>query len=224
MNNYLNYYAGKNIHIEIAGSRHHEGILVDVGSDIIVLHNGIQFFYIPTAHIVHISLSPHNEPELDSFNQHSLIGKGADMISFRKTLENARGLFVEIYVTGNQSVHGCIGDIFNDYLLFNSPVHKTIIITLEHLKWLSLRNHNQTYYTLSKQNIHVHPSLIPAAVPTFEEQLKKLKRKLVILDLGFDPQKIGILQKIENNFAELITANEETLSFNLRHIKTVQLA
>lgn len=224
MNNYLKYYAGKNIHMEVAGSMHHEGILVDFGSDITVLHDGKQYFYIPMAHILHIRLSPNHVSELDSFSQHSPIGMGADMISYRKILENAKGLFVEIYVTGNQSVHGCIGDIFHDYILFNSPVHKTIIITIDHIKWLSLGNHNQTYYTLSKQHIRVYPSMISAAAPTFKEQLTKLKKNMVILDLGFDPNKIGILQKIENNFAELVTANEETVSFNLQHIKTVHLA
>ena len=58
---------------------------------------------------------------------------------------------------------------------------------------------------------------------TFEEQLKKLENQIVILDGGDNPEKIGLLQKVSNNKAILITADGETVYRNLDHIKTIQL-
>src|SRR4051795_4546711 len=90
----------KNIEVEISGGSFHKGILVDAGLDIIVIYEGREnsFLYIPFVHIQRLKeikiqdddtlYTPPSEKPIES-----------DPISFRKILTNAKGLFVQLYVT-----------------------------------------------------------------------------------------------------------------------------
>ena len=51
---------------------------------------------------------------------------------------------------------------------------------------------------------------------------KKFIGKLIILDGGHNKDKIGLLQDVRNNKIALITAESNTMYWNLTHIKTVQ--
>lgn len=97
----------EDVKIEISGKRTIIGKLIDCGLDIVVVFDGEQFFYIPTVHIQHFTIDPTSNINFDS-KMSSPIRNDTDTISFRKILNNAKGLFVEIYVTGNLSLHGYI--------------------------------------------------------------------------------------------------------------------
>lgn len=219
--NSISNFIGQQVDVEITGKTIFIGILVDVGLDILVLYDGSQYLYIPLLHLHNIKLS--NDEPIDYTEQtKQMYGDSIENISYRKALNNAKGMFVEIYVTGNKSVHGYITNILTDYLVFYSPVYKTMFISLHHLKWMTPYSSSLTPYTLSNEVLPVQPSAIPA-LRTFEEQLKKYEGELIVFDTGEQPNKIGLLKNIQNNIVELNTANGETIYWKLSHLKSAHL-
>jgi hypothetical protein len=220
MNN-LHSLIGKQIELEASGKVQLAGILVDVGLDIIVIYNGKEYFYIPHLHIHNIRSSKNPSEELSGVTPELPFDED-DMISYRKTLTNAKGRFVEIYVTGNKSIHGYVTSVLNDYFVFYSPVYKTMFISLNHLKWLTPYQTNITPYTLGNEVLPVKPTDIPLQ-RSLEEQLKKFEGQLAVFDLGDHPMKIGLLKQVQNNIIELVTASGESVFWKIMHVKTVHL-
>ncbi|MFC3884192.1 DUF2642 domain-containing protein [Bacillus songklensis] len=217
----LQRYIGKYVEMEITGKTFFTGKLIDVGLDILVLYDGTQFMYIPLLHVHSVKEAYTDELDLENHDPPPLVHE-SESISYRKTLQYAKGRFVEIYVTGNKSLHGYVTSVLNDYFVFYSPVYKTIFISLHHLKWLTPYSHNSTPYTLSNEDLPVNPSNIPLS-RTFEEQLKKNEGRLVVFDLGDQPNKIGLIKNISNNIVELANANGETVFWKLMHLKSIHL-
>ncbi|MFS0784245.1 DUF2642 domain-containing protein [Bacillus sp. 1P06AnD] len=214
----LDQYHGKEIEIEISGDNKHRGVLIDSGLDIMVLFNGTDFIYIPINHLKNFRLSVESEQEI-SFIPDIPIMNDRD-ISYRKTLTNAKGVFVEIFVAGRLSLHGYITGILTNYFVFYSPVYQTMYIPFFHLKWLIPYPFNQTPYSIDKKLLPVNPAEMPLA-RTFEEQIKKIVGKIIVIDSGATRNKIGLLKNVENNMIELITAEGDKLYCNIQHIKTV---
>jgi hypothetical protein len=214
---------GKNIEVEISGGSFHKGILIDSGVDIVVMYEGRtnSFLYIPFVHIHRLKEISILEEDT-SYDPPSQKPIETDAISYNKTLMTAKELFVKVYVTENKPIHGYLTRIMNDYFVFHSPACKTMFIAMNHVKCLIPYLPNTTPYTLDNQCFSLSPSPI-SLENTFEEQLKTLENQIVILDGGDNPEKIGLLQKVSNNKAILITADGETVYRNLDHIKTIQL-
>ena len=217
---------GRNIEIEISGKNFYSGILVDSGLDILVLYVGRsqRFFYIPTVHIQRVkeakidkSSVVYELPEEKPLEPDSL------SISFRGILTNAKGRFVEVYVTGNKSIHGYLTSIMNNHFVFYSPIYKTVFISMDHVKWLIPYPEHSTPYSISNQTLPAAPASIPLA-RSFEDQCKKLENQLVVIDGGESSEKIGLLQKVWNNRLTLITAEREIVYRNLEHVKTIHFA
>ncbi|WP_338449447.1 DUF2642 domain-containing protein [Niallia oryzisoli] len=213
---------GKNIEVEMSRDIFLRGTLLDSGLDIIVMYDAKDqhFLYIPFVHVQklkeikldeEVSYQPSEERPIES-----------ELISFRKVLMIAKGLFVQVYVTGNKSIHGYLTSIMNDYFVFHSPVYKTMFIAMKHVKWLIPYPPNATPYSLNNENLPFKPVSISLA-RSFDEQLKKFENQLVIIDGGENTEQIGLLQKVRNNKVTLITAERETVYQNIEHIKTIQL-
>ena len=130
------------------------GTLIDVGSDVIVLFNGMDFMYIPLDHIHNFEMDRDNENNLQAPTElPSIVAEeNEEDLSFEEVLAQAKGRLVEIYVTGGQSLHGTITGIMKDYLVFQSPVYKTIYIPVSHLKWLIPYAQNNTLYGLDNDS------------------------------------------------------------------------
>lgn len=213
---------GKQVQLDISGKRPPiRGTLIDVGNDIFVIYNNEEkYLYLPFIHVqcmkvvtnpVEIEIAQAQEPP---FTQQ------IEELSYRKVLMNAKGIFLELYVIGKQSIYGYITAIMNDYFVFYSPIYHTLIIPLHHLKYLIPYHSNITPYSLGQNYFLLNPSNMTLA-RSFDQQLKKLEGKLVVLDLGENTNKIGMLKKIANKKVELITANEESVFIHIDHIKTV---
>jgi hypothetical protein len=211
----------KQIIVKISGEKFFEEILTDIGNDILVLFDGQRFLYIPLLHVHKIRLSDNINEEIDQPIGFSL-SEQVKSISYRSILTNSKGLFTEIQVVENQSLHGYITNVLNDYLVFYTPVYKTMLISLYHLKSLTLYNSNVTPYTLNIESLPIKLSNTPLQC-SLEEQLKKVEGNLVVFDMGKDPDKIGLLKKVEDNLIELVTANGETMYLKLTHIKSVHV-
>ena len=215
--NYLSQYVGQLIAIELAANKLITGKLVEYGTNILVVFNGQYFFYIPVEHIICISKPDFTEDEIINIVP-SPIKEDIDKMSLNKILDNAKGKFVEMYVTGNQSIYGFITQIQKDYFAFYSPVLKTILISTAHLKWI-IPHLDKTPYSVDEKPLQL-PSNFTLA-DTFEKQLKRLPGEVVFLDLGKKPTNVGLIKKIENDFVEIITVDGQTRYLNFAHIKTL---
>lgn len=211
---------GRYLELELSGKQQIvSGKLIDVGQDILVLYNGINFLYVPLLHLQHLRLIHADEtfdvPEMP-------YEPTSDQISYRKILMNAKGMFSELYITGSQSIHGYVNSVMNDFFVFYSPVYHSVIVSLSHLKYLIPYNPNVTPYTLTPEQFPLKPSPLTFA-RSFDQQLQKLVGEFVIFDLGENPSKIGVLKGIEQNMIELSTAGGSPVFLHLNHVKTVHL-
>ncbi len=211
---------GEKIYVQLSGGNYFEGILTDYGRDVLVLYNGQKYYYIPWLHVHRVSLSNNYKDKIDQPTGPS-IAEDSGTISYRKILSNAKGIFAEIYVTGNITFHGNIINVLSDYIVFYSPVFKMLYIPLSHLKWLTPYNHNANPYNakinLLPENANMSFSRL------FDTQLKKEEGKFVVFDGGIDPMKIGILKRVEEGVIELIVASGEVTLLRLNHIKSYHL-
>ncbi|MEK5521716.1 DUF2642 domain-containing protein [Heyndrickxia sp. FSL W8-0423] len=219
--NGMKSFINSEIELEISGKTILSGILIDVGLDIIVIFDGTRYLYIPLLHVHQMKERALKEIESEPPETFLLFNE-TEPISYRKTLNHAKGQFIELFVTGNRSIHGYITSVLNDYLVFYSPVYKTIFISMQHLKWFTPYSHQLTPYTLGNKELPIVPASIPLA-RSFEEQLKKYEGQLVVLDLGDNPEKIGLLKNVSNNMIELILANGQAVIWKFGHLKTVHL-
>ncbi|WP_085524167.1 DUF2642 domain-containing protein [Tuberibacillus sp. Marseille-P3662] len=220
MNSYK-VYRGELVELSLSGHIHFSGMLIDTGPDIMVIYNGHDFIYIPIIHIQYVNFEYENKNNNDIAKPDDIpIGDRQASISFRKILNNAKGIFTEIYVTGQQSIHGYITNIMNDYFVFYSPVYKTMFIPLHHLKFLKPYNSHERPYALDNEELPLTPSTVSLS-RTFEEQCKKYIGKITIFDMGHDPTKIGKLTKIENSQIELVIARQQAISINSNHVKSL---
>ncbi|PLT35303.1 DUF2642 domain-containing protein [Bacillus sp. V5-8f] len=215
---------GEEVKVEISGQTTFSGLLIDIGLDILVLYNGKNYLFIPFMHMHNLKKwnksddrAPTEKPD-ESWSYED----EKESISYRKILKNAKGQFMEIFVTGNKSIHGYITNVLNDYICFYSPVYKTIFISMQHVKWLTPYNSDITPYTLSKTLLPVIPASVPLA-RTFEEQIKKYEGQLLVFDTGDHPDKVGLLLNISNNVVELVNATGHPVYWKLSHLKSVHL-
>lgn len=215
---------GIEVEVETSGKTFFSGILIDIGLDILVLYNGEKYLYIPMMHLHNIKEREFkaNEEKTDQPTGKIPLQNEEESISYRKVLTNARGQFIELFVTGNKSIHGYITSVLNDYIVFYSPVYKTIFISMHHLKWLTPYTTNLTPYKLNNADLPVVPTNIVLS-RSFEDQIKKLEGKLLVFDLGDHPDKIGLMDNISNNIVELINAEGRTVYWKIPHLKTVHL-
>lgn len=219
MKKLLSKYIGEKITLNISGGKILYGILIDIGTDIIVLYNGSNFLYIPVVHIHHIEEADSEEFEISSPQESPYLDYEQEM-SFRKILTSAKGMFTEIYVTSNQPIHGYISSVMNNYFVFYSPVYKSMLISLNHLKWLIPYNINQRPYSLTNEDLPLKP--VPFTLArSFDIQLEKYIGELIIFNIGESPNVIGKLESVQDGLIHLITAREESIFLTLNHIKTV---
>lgn len=211
-------YIGEEVELELSSKIKLNGILIDLGRDVIVLYDGNKYIYLPSKHLQYLKLNEDIELEIEPPTSPHVFNDNLT-ISLRNILNNAKGSLIEIYVTSNQSLYGYILNVLNNYLVFYSPVYKTVYISLNHLKWLIPYQSDKAPYALNTHSFPIQSTNLTLA-RTLEQQLKKLKGQMVIFDLGNNPSKIGILQNMHDNIVELITG-KETMYWNFYHIKTI---
>ncbi len=198
-----------------------KGVLLEVGSDLIVIFNEFHFYYIPIIHLQYLKLDTYaSSSSIDPPTEYPFDLQSAS-ISYRKMLMSAKGMFVEIYITGNQSIHGYLTHIMNDYFAFHSPVFHTIFISMKHVKYVIPYHPNTTPYSMKMEHFLVQPSQVTFS-RTFDQQLKKLESQFVVLDLGENPSKIGVLHTADHPFLELHTATGKSI-LHSEHVKTIHL-
>lgn len=221
MNKGLQEFIGEIVQLELTGKKYIDGTVMDVGSDLTVVSQGSDYLYVPHLHVKSVRILNKEEIERDFVKQLGVPGIVLEEnLSFRKVLTNAKGMFIELYVSGDEILHGYITSIMNNYFVFYSPIYKTMYITLNHVKWLLPYQNNQRPYGLDMKNFPVQPTSFPLA-RTFEVQVQKLKNELVVLNLGEENNPIGKVNGVVNNILELETARKQAIYLNLHHIKSI---
>ena len=213
------------VQIEISGKKLTNGTLIDVGSDMIVLFNGVDFVYIPTIHIQKYKVDRNNEYNIKapSAPPSIIIEEKNEELSFRRILTQAKGSFVEVYATGNQSLHGSIVDIMDDYFIFQSPIYKTVYIPLHHLQWLIPYTQNERPYGLDVDDDFSSKPNHESFAKIFEVQVEKFKNKVVIFNIAGNKNHIGKINQVKEQVVEIQTARMQPVYLNLHHIKTLHL-
>ncbi|NYF24936.1 DUF2642 domain-containing protein [Sporosarcina sp. JAI121] len=222
MNKIIQSLINEVVQIEVSGKKQLKGTVIDLGSDMIVLFNGIDFVYIPLVHIQNFAVDRDNEDDLKAPMEFPSIisDENNEDLTFGEVLLKAKGKYVEIYVTGGHTLHGCISSIMSDYLVFDSPIYKTMYIALSHLKWLIPYSQNEKPYGLDdrKTTIQSDQELLPN---TFEVQVEKLASEIVVFNIDGNKSFIGKLNNIEGQIVEIQTARKNSIYVNLQHIKTL---
>ncbi|MFB6465563.1 DUF2642 domain-containing protein [Cytobacillus sp. Hz8] len=214
-------YIGKQIFVQISGKDSFNGILTDIGSDVMVIFNGDDYLYLPFNSIHLIQLNTNDEEQVNQPSESTFLSH-TELLSLDHVLTNAKGTFTEIFVTGKTSYFGYILNISQDYFTFYSPIYKFMFISIEHLKWLIPHSKNQSPFTLSNEKIK-GLDLTAIQADSIEEQLKRKIGHVILIDGGNNPQKSGMLNDIKDHLVELTLENGEVVYWNLAHIKSVHL-
>lgn len=212
---HLQRLVGQQVDVEIARSYIFSGTLIDVGHDMLVLFYQQKYLYVSLLHVKNVKVSlQSNSPSDEEID----MDYRPVSLTFRKALENATGRFVEIYVAGNKPIHGYITSVINDYFVFYSPIYKSLYISMSHVKWLSPYRIDSTPPFPGSMFPPVHPGTVGQ---TFEAQCKRFEGKMVMIDLDDQPDKIGLLQKVDNPVVEILNATGDKVYWNIQHIKTL---
>lgn len=223
LNNIIQNLITEVVEIEVSGKKMMNGTLVDSGSDLVVLFNGIDFVYISLEHIQRFEVNS-NEDDIMAPTHAPTISTVEDEkdLSFREILTQAKGNYVELYVTDGPPIHGYILSLMDDYIEFYSPVYKIVYVSLRHLKVLIPYAENESPYGKNFHNSLVQSSRQILA-STFKQQIEKFKDKIVVLNAGGNKSHIGKLNEIEENLVEIHGAKLHSYYLNLDHIKTLHL-
>ncbi|WP_342515097.1 DUF2642 domain-containing protein [Sporosarcina sp. FSL K6-1522] len=222
MNTIIQSLINEVIQIEISGKKLISGTVLDVGSDMIVLFNGADFVYVPIVHIQRFWADRNNENDIKAPTEFPSIvaEESKEALSFGEVLTQAKGKFVEIYVTGAQPLHGYITSIMDNYVVFQSPIYKTMYISLNHLKWLIPYAQNERPYGLDNQSFSFQPN-DESLANTLEVQVGKIKNKIVVLNIGGNKSYVGKINNVEAQIVEVQTARTQSIFLNIDHIKTL---
>lgn len=222
MNKIIQSLVKEVVQLEVSGKNFLNGTVIDLGTDTIVLFNGTEFMYIPLEHIQNFKVDRDNDDNIEAPTEFPSIIPEEDNeeLSFRKVLTLAQGTYVEINVTGGKPLHGYITSIKDNYFVFQSPVYKTMYISLNHLKWLIPYAQNEIPYGLDGAPITLQLN-DESLAGTFEGQLEKFKNEIVVFNVGEHKSHIGKITNVEEQIVEIQAARKQSAYVNMNHVKTL---
>ncbi|WP_065408850.1 hypothetical protein [Pseudobacillus wudalianchiensis] len=216
----IKIYIGEPVALDLLGKKELSGILVDFGSEVLILYRQDEYFYIPLFHIRGIrSLS---KEEADTLTQPDKLTEISltEELSLKKVLEAAKGVFLEINVTAAQPFHGYITNILDDYVVFFSPTYQTMLIPFQHIKWLIPYPPASHPYGF-KNTILPATSTAKSFARTFASQIEKMAGAFITCNVGEKESKSGKLLSKGNHFVHLLTAKERQIHISIPHIKNI---
>lgn len=209
--------------VELSGKKLITGTVIEASDEIVVLFTGRDYMYISVSHIQSYKINDSKDNDISDPQMPPSIfpEEAVNELSLKYVIEQAKHIFVEINVTGSQTLHGIITHSMDDYVVFQSPVLGNVFITIPHIKWLIPIPENEQLYGLDN-----HEMALQKSGETFEkcfsDQLVRLTNKIIVLDMGKNQQQIGRLDKVDDQIIEIKNARNRTTFFNIRHIKMVQ--
>ncbi|CAM2915956.1 DUF2642 domain-containing protein [Paenibacillus sediminis] len=221
--NFLSSIMGKNIELELSGQIERLGVLIDCGPDVVVIFDGTNYLYIPFRHIRNIRPSMKSLQQMVQMPEERANRSTENELSYQEVLRESKEMLLQIFLSGSQSIYGYVTEVFDNYFVYFSTVHRTLLIPIFHLKWLIPYPHIAMPYSLKKETLPVNTTHMKLG-NTFEEQLKNMEGEIVVFDGGSHPDKVGLLKSVQNHIAEVITADQKPFYWNIEHIKMVRLS
>ncbi|SDM46972.1 hypothetical protein SAMN05518871_101305 [Psychrobacillus sp. OK028] len=220
MNKIIQSLVKELVQIEVSGKKILKGVLIDLGTDLMVIFNGTDYLYIPIHHVHSFRAIQKNEfekivPTESSSNQFE---RYSEDLTLKTALHQATGKYSEIYLIDDQPLHGCITQVMADYFEFYSPVYKTMYISTNHLKWLIPYVSNEGPYRLD--STYVKPLVQAPLENTFNAQIEKFKFKMGVFNIGGSKSHVGKIINVEKQIVELEKAREIKNFLNINHLKT----
>ncbi|MEI4769705.1 DUF2642 domain-containing protein [Psychrobacillus sp. FJAT-51614] len=208
------------IQIEVSGKKYVNGTLIDLGSDVIVLFNGLDYMYIPLFHIQSVKIGSKDEYVIqDPIDFPSIKTEHLNLeLSLNETLLQAKGKHVEIFIAEDQSLNGQVTRIRDDYFEFFSPIYRTMYISTKHLKWLIPIGQNESLYGLNNKDLSFPKDIL---ADTFKDQIEKFINSLVVINIGGRRSHLGKMNKLEDQIIEIEGARTAPIYLNLNHIQTL---
>lgn len=211
----------KFVTVNLVGDKVFRGDIFDSGIDIIVLFNGEEFIYIPIYHIESIAA---DTPDTD-YEQHSdlpsiSLNLSQNALSLDDVLKEAKGIYQELCISNKKPLHGTILEVLDDYIVFYSPIYKTVYIPKKHLKWLIPYSTSERPYGLSDAEFSGQNSR-QKFKGDFLQQLEILSNRLVVLNLDDKKHHTGRIKSISNAMIELQTVKMKSVFVNIAHIQTI---
>lgn len=198
----LSTYLEQFISVQLAGEIEITGVLKDVSPDMIILSECEGYRYIPIRHIQQLTFP---------YSQMETVKPEYGKTSFRKSLMSAKGRNVHVFLGKNTVLNGYIMSIMTNYIVFYSPIYKTIFISMSHVKSMTFAEMDAPYGQVTRD-------FSLALSRTFEEQMQKLIGQLVVFDLDDNPQKTGTLLGVEDGLVCFRTANGDEMFLSIKHI------
>ncbi|MBP3964957.1 DUF2642 domain-containing protein [Paenibacillus lignilyticus] len=218
MNQLIPYLAEK-VNVEVTGKKKLAGKLVDVGPDILVLYHEERYMYIPTIHVHNLNSDASDDNAADQQGDPGAMLQ-PDSISLMTVLQEAKGMFVEICISGSKPMYGFLQGVMNDYLVICSPIYNALFVSLRHLKWLIPYPSSHLPYARSADTPSMKP-LPPALSRSFEERCREEEGNMVVIDLGGPSAKLGVIKKVGSGFIDFIDAGGSSTMLNMQHIKSI---
>lgn len=206
------------VEVALSGAGMMKGWLADLGPDVMLLHADNHHVYIPLIHVESLKAAEGRSVGGDGIERPE-----ADALTFRKTLYQAKGLYAELGISNHRPLHGYMASVMNDFCVFHSPIHKTVVLSLRHLKYWKPYNSGEVPYGLEPEQLPLIPPSHSFA-RSFEQQLNKMVGKLVVLDLGERADRIGVLRRLDHYLLEVIRADGKSVFVHLDQVKAIQLA
>ncbi|GLX69019.1 hypothetical protein [Paenibacillus glycanilyticus] len=218
MNEFASYYS-KNVIVEISGTTPVHGLLIAAGIDLVVLLREQKYYYIPMSHVHRVTLDAKANQE-DYSHSHG--------ISFMEQeeplglmLQKAIDLFVDISVSSHKPVSGYLREIKSDYLILQSPVYRTIFVSLNHLKWLIPYSSHYMPFGQSAETVRTPMSKDLESVNKFEDLFTFESGNKVVINFGSASEQIGIINAVGSGIVDLTDASGNNGMYPLSHIKTL---
>lgn len=211
----LKTYLGKEVIVELSGERKRSGMLIDCGPDVLVIYEDTKYLYIPAAHIQHMEVSSKKNSEYAQPPHKK--ARSDDSLSFAKIVQEAQGLLTELCLAERQSVYGHIAHVRDDYIVFHSPVHQTLLIPIFHIKWLS--PYEGGLLSCGEPGLAAADTSADSYAVSFEDQIRSYEGKVVMLDFGLKSNRLGTLEKVENHTLAFVTPDQKWQYFHISHVK-----
>ncbi|MED3661552.1 hypothetical protein NST62_07250 [Ureibacillus sp. FSL K6-8385] len=210
--------------IEVSGGKLLNGCIVDSSDELIVLYVKNKFVYVPFEHIHSFYIDTENENNLQSPSEiPAFISKGNENLTLKNILSLATGIHAELMVAKNEPLHGVITKVLDDYIVFESPVYKSMFIAQRHLKWLIPHFHQFPYGLNEQEFLHLSSKNSTTFQNTFASQIANLANQFVILNLGKNFSHIGRIKNVNHQLITIENGKSILTYFNLSHIQILQL-
>lgn len=213
-------FIGESVNLELLGKKELSGILIEYGKDVLVLFNQNEFCYVPLLHIREIRFLSKEEAGFPvKPDDASAVLPFEKKLALKEVLQAAKASFLEINITGSQPIYGCVTKMMDDYICLFSPVYKTIMIPVCHIKWLVPYSPKSKPFGFNYPKAGVSDFEPTASV--FEDQLAVLKGSFIKCNVEGSNSVSGKLIGKEGSFLHLATVKEKLVHLNISHLKSV---